>query len=234
MRDNARHEQHYEITRQVFRYTALYWQGYYDSRPGKPLQHSRWQRRVRSLVLALLDARCQREPRLGRVLDVGCGRGDFSIELATRYPQLTEVWGCDFSPEALAIASASAKPFGNVFFKEADILAMPFEDDSFDATLCINVLHHIHSDDLERALGELARITRQCIILEIKNRRNPYYACIGSRRIDPVGRLKVFPTSTAQVSDALKRRGFRLTAAEGIFVLKWLSPLLVLTYEKNG
>jgi ubiquinone/menaquinone biosynthesis C-methylase UbiE len=181
-----------------------------------------------------LDEYLQGDPAVMRVIDVGCGRGDFSIEVATHYPQLKELRGTDFAQEALAIACVEAKPLKNVFFTEADILGMPFEDNSFDWTLCINVLHHIRAADLKRALGELARITRRGIILEIKNRRNLYYRYIHSRYVYPVGTINVFPTSTAEVSDVLRDYRFRLTEERGIFLFKWLSPLLVLVYEKEG
>ncbi len=226
-------KQHYEATKQVFRHTALATKGYYDSQPGGRLRHSWWQRCVRKIVLSLLDERFRRDPNMRHIIDVGCGRGDFSIELATRYSLLTEVWGSDFSREALAIACANAKPFTNVFFKEADILAMPFVDKRFDTTVCINVLHHIHAQDLKKALAELARITGHYVILEIKNGRNAYYRHIHSRKVDPVGSIRVFPTSITQVNEFLQREGFRLTAERAIFVIKCLSPLLILMFERE-
>jgi SAM-dependent methyltransferase len=229
----VQHKAHYETTKQVFRSTSLHAHGYYDTRPGKRFRHSIWQQRVRGIVRTLLDEHFQRDSVMMKVIDVGCGRGDFSIEVATRYPQLNEVWGIDFSPETLAIASEEAKLLKTVFFKSADILGMPFEDNSFDGALCINVLHHIHADDLKMALRELSRITKRYLILEIKNRRNLYYRHIHSRYMPQVGRLNVFPTSTTEVSTILGNFGFRRTAERGVFGLKWLSPLLVLMYEKE-
>jgi SAM-dependent methyltransferase len=229
---HARDRAHYEATRQVFQHSALHSGGYYDARPGRPLRHSAWQRRVRRIALSML-ARQLRGGAAPRVVDVGCGRGDLTIEVATRYSSLKEVWGTDFVHEVLEIARSEAARLPRVSFKEADILAMPFEDHAFDATLCINVLHHIHPADLPRALDELARITRRCLILEIKNRESFYYRNLRSRPAPPVGRIGIFPTSTGDVSAALAARGFRLAAGTGIFVIKRLSPLLVLTYEKG-
>jgi ubiquinone/menaquinone biosynthesis C-methylase UbiE len=223
---------HYDATRQVFQHSALHRGGYYDARPGRPFRHSMWQLRVRRIALSML-ARDLRSGATTRVVDVGCGRGDFAIEVATRFPRLAEVWGTDFVREALEIARAEGARFRHVFFKEADILAMPFEDRAFDATLCINVLHHVHPADLPRSLDELARITGRCLILEIKNRESFYYRNLRSRQAPPVGRIAIFPTSTTEVSAVLAARGFRLTRQIGIFVVKRLSPLLVLMYEKG-
>jgi SAM-dependent methyltransferase len=224
---------HYKATMQVFQNAALYTQGYYDARPGKRLKHSIWQQRVRRIVWSLLDAHLQRDPAVTRVIDVGCGRGDISIEMARRYPWLKEVWGADFSHEMLAIAWAEAKPLKNVFFSEAEILRMPFADNSFDGTLSINMLHHICAADLKHALGELARITGRWLILEIKNRRSPYYRNIHSRYVHPVGHIRIFPTSTAEVTAVLRIHGFQLAVERGIFGIKWLSPIHILCYDKS-
>jgi SAM-dependent methyltransferase len=223
---------HYERTRQVFRHRALYRRGYYDAKAGQPLRHSLWQRRVRAIALSMLAERVHGDAVMA-VVDVGCGRGDFSIEVARRCPQVREVWGTDVVPEALALARAETTPPPNVFFREGDILNMPFADNYFDATLCINVLHHIHAADLPRALAELARITTRCLILEIKNRKHLYYKNRRLRDVDPVGQIKIFPASTADVGGVLSRHGFRLTTAAGICPIRWLSPLLVLRYEKG-
>lgn len=226
-------EEHYAATKQVFREIALHKQGYYDANPGRELRHTFWQLRIRKIVIALLENMLGIGSEITKVIDVGCGRGDLTIELARRFPQLKEVWGSDFCKEALAIACADARPRDKVFFKEGNLLEMPFEDKSFDGTLCINVLHHIHADDLDRALGELARITRKYLIIEIKNKWNLYYKYIHSRYVHSVGNIEVFPTSVANISDLLGRHAFQLTKEGGILLLSRLSPLLVLMYQRR-
>lgn len=233
MTDEGDRSEHYRLTKQLFRQSALHKQGFYDAKPGQPPRHTVWQLRVRRTVLSFVDVLLRDAPGILRVIDVGCGRGDFTIELARRYPSIREIWGTDFSPEALAIAAGEAGQPGRIFFREADLREMPFEDNRFDLTVCINVLHHIHRDDLDRALAELARITRGDLVLEIKNRRNPYYRFIRSRPTDTGKEVRVFPTSVAEVTRALGPRGFRLTRKGGIMLGGWLSPLLVLAYEKG-
>lgn len=232
MKYEAPERDHYETTKQVFQHSAVHKQGYYDARPGGDFRHSVWQLRVRRIVLSILDVLLHTPPEMTKVIDIGCGRGDFTIELARRYPHLKEVWGTDFCQEALAIARVDGKPLNNLFFKEADILELPFEDNRFDGTLCINTLHHIHHSDLEKAIGELARITRRYLILEIKNKRNLYYRSIHYRAVHGVGNIRVFPTSAGVVSQMLRRHGFQLTRERGIFLWSWLSPLVILVFEK--
>src|SRR4051812_27985924 len=73
-------------------------------------------------------------PDLGgkRVLEIGCGRGDFSMALAQRYPsgQFTAV---DFS--TAAIAAANSKLAGRdlpIIFQIGDAEALQFDDRWFD------------------------------------------------------------------------------------------------------
>jgi SAM-dependent methyltransferase len=225
---------HYRLTKEVFRQSARDKQGFYDAKPGRGLRHSFWQRRVRQIALSLVGELLDRDSRIRDVVDVGCGRGDFTRELAGRYPSLREAWGTDFSPETLAIAAEDAKPSDRVRFRTADLLEMPFGEDRFDLLVCLNVLHHIHPDDRDTAFGELARITRRYILLELKNRGNPYYRLIRSRITDSGERIRVFPMSVGDVTGRLRPHGFRLSRQRGLAFSGRLSPLLVLVYEKGA
>ncbi len=90
-----------------------------------------------------------------RALDVGTGAGALALGLA---PLVGEVVGCDIVPELLAEAGKLAADTTNVSFVEGDVLALPFEDTSFDIVGTFRTLHHI--DRLERALEELVRVTK--------------------------------------------------------------------------
>ena len=69
-----------------------------------------------------------------RLLDVGCGPGRHSIELAKRG---VEVVGIDVSAEFLAVAREAAAAAGaQISFFEMDAANMPFEDE-FDAVISI-------------------------------------------------------------------------------------------------
>lgn len=224
---------HYTATQELFRWVAIHRSGFYDASPGGPLRHTLWQRWVRRTVRSLLNELLDRTTTIRTLMDVGCGRGDFVLQLAACYPQLAEVWGTDFAPEMLLVAGqAAGKRSSRTFFQEADLLAMSFESERFDVVLCINVLHHILDDDQDKALQELARITRRYLILEIKNHSNPYYRRITTRHVRPWGSIRVFPTTVPRVDRVMTRCGLQRRAVRGIFPGRWLSPLLVLLYEK--
>ncbi|RUS17424.1 S-adenosyl-L-methionine-dependent methyltransferase [Endogone sp. FLAS-F59071] len=64
-----------------------------------------------------------------KVLDVGCGTGVWSFELATEFPNSIFI-GTDITNVFLATAAKSPP---NLKFLEADTLAgLPFEDNTFD------------------------------------------------------------------------------------------------------
>lgn len=75
-------------------------------------------------------------PRPGqRVLDLGCGSGTTTVELATRVGPDGEVVGADIAPAMLARARerARATGVGNVTFVEADLQVHDLGERSFDA-----------------------------------------------------------------------------------------------------
>lgn len=74
----------------------------------------------------------------GRVLDIGCGPGSWSMEIAGEYPKSTVV-GVDITPNY----PREIKP-ANCAFYQCNILSdLPFEDNTFDYVFmryCIFIL----------------------------------------------------------------------------------------------
>jgi len=94
----------------------------------------------------------------GRVLDVGCGTGEITARLASRFPGASFV-GADLEEAHLVRARQRCAPFGTrVRFQAADALKLPFEDSGFDLVVSRHVLQAI--PDARLALSEMARVTR--------------------------------------------------------------------------
>lgn len=93
-----------------------------------------------------------------RVLDAGCGRGIFTIELAKRFPG-AQVVGLDRDRNQLEknLAMAAAGQIGNVEFVEGDVTAMPY-DGEFDLVLSVDNLEHLEDD--RQGIFCLARAAR--------------------------------------------------------------------------
>lgn len=92
------------------------------------------------------------------VLEVGCGRGDFTIELFRRFPR-ARIMGVDFSSTAIELAKAKRDALGvDVDFAICDAQALPFTDSSFDWIISCECLEHVPSP--ARMAAEIRRTLR--------------------------------------------------------------------------
>lgn len=108
---------------------------------------------------ALLLAHVPMRPA-ATVLDLGCGIGFPTIELAGRLGPKGTVWGIDPWPEALerARAKAQSQAVTNVHFVDGDAAQLPFDDARFD--LVTSNLGVNNFDDVATALAEARRVLR--------------------------------------------------------------------------
>lgn len=93
------------------------------------------------------------------ILEVGCGIGIGPAHVAKRYD--CRVVGVDISERMIEWSRRRAREErvqDRIEFRVADVLALPFESDRFDATFCESVLAFVA--DKERAIRELVRVTR--------------------------------------------------------------------------
>jgi len=114
-----------------------------------------------------------------RMLDIGCGDG----RILGRLP--AERWGVDFSANMLRLARRRIGT--DIPLAQASAIALPFQDDSFDLTLCLNVLHYLADDDARTALTEMLRVTRPGgrLVMHVKSSVSPVGV---SKRLASVGR----------------------------------------------
>lgn len=93
-----------------------------------------------------------------RVLEVGCGRGDFSIWLAGKYAD-AKVTGVDFSEAAIATAQKRAAACGSrAEFKVGDAEALSFADSSFDCVISCECMEHVpHPEQMAREIHRVLR-----------------------------------------------------------------------------
>lgn len=90
-----------------------------------------------------------------RIADLGCGAGNYLLELAQRGAQVT---GVDGSETLVAHASSAAGPGARVIHHNLEQPMAFLDDHSQDGVLCALVLHHL--SDRHRFLGEVHRILR--------------------------------------------------------------------------
>ncbi|MEV4534414.1 methyltransferase domain-containing protein [Asanoa sp. NPDC049518] len=91
-----------------------------------------------------------------RLLDVGCGPGTITADLAARVGSVTAI---ETAPPALDAARAVAAERGvDIDFAVEDVHALSFDDNSFDVVHAHQVLQHVA--DPVTALREMARVCR--------------------------------------------------------------------------
>lgn len=165
---------------------------------------------ARETYLGLLDVATGE-----RVLDVGCGSGAVTREIARRVGSRGLAVGVDPSPALLAVARELAQEAGlgdRVEFREGNALRLPFPDRSFDVVVCVTVLSHVPRG--EAAIPELVRVLR------------------------PGGRLGVFDLDTDMTafthSDRVLTRRIVAAASDATAVNGWLVRQLPVLFQRAG
>jgi len=90
------------------------------------------------------------------VLDVGCGEGYMTREIARRGAR--QATGIDKSPALIAAARSGSAGQQGIRFGEADAAALPFGESSYDMAVANHVLNDL--PDITGPVGELARVLR--------------------------------------------------------------------------
>lgn len=116
------------------------------------------------------------EARPLNVLDVACGTGDFTIEIARKVPQGSTVVGVDISDGMIAVGLEKLAKLGiDATLKVADCEALPYEDNTFDR---ISVGFGVRNfEHLELGLSEMYRVLSpggKLVILELSVPSNAF------------------------------------------------------------
>ncbi len=91
----------------------------------------------------------------GKVLEVGCGAGMFTIAIKKAKREL-QVYGSDIDEKSIKLAK---KRTDGVNFRWADIYKLPFKSGYFDAVVSFDFLEHL--DNPSKALLEIARVLKK-------------------------------------------------------------------------
>lgn len=116
------------------------------------------------------------EARPLNVLDVACGTGDFTIEIARKVPQGSTVVGVDISDGMIAVGLEKLAKLGiDAALEVADCEALPYEDNTFDR---ISVGFGVRNfEHLELGLSEMYRVLSpggKLVILELSVPSNAF------------------------------------------------------------
>lgn len=145
-------------------------------------------------------------PDRTRVLDAGCGEG----VLVDEFRSMLAIEGVDAHYESDHVRRGS-------------ILALPFEAESFDRVLCLDVLEHLSFAEQPRALAEFRRVLvpRGELLVTVPNLahlQSRLHFLVRGRLIRTANALKhPGDRPIAEYLELARRAGFSLTDRRGIF-----------------
>lgn len=97
------------------------------------------------------------------ILDVGCARGGLLKELLGKGD--LDYYGVDISKNMIKLNKTQ---FPKHSWKVGGIDNLPVEDNSFDMVVCANVLTHVERDNINKAVSECFRVSKQHVLLRIR------------------------------------------------------------------
>jgi 2-polyprenyl-3-methyl-5-hydroxy-6-metoxy-1,4-benzoquinol methylase len=150
-----------------------------------------------------LDEIGQYLPDEGRVLDLGCGFGLFSLYYASVRPRLA-IEGLDLNPRRIATARAAAARLGLTQVRYAVGNAVDYRDGRpFDAAYMLDIVHHIPADAVRPLLEQLAKVLppRGRLLIKDVDRRpawKRWFTHALDRLMDPATPVHYWPSEDLQ------------------------------------
>ena len=180
------------------------------------------------------------------VLDIACGTGNMSFELATKFKR---VYGIDISKGMLnraklkmETAKAENRQIGFVY---GDGECLPFKDESFDAVTCILAIEHF--PDTERAISEMKRVLKEggILVFNLLEMRDGVLKKIFERRLQSLRRqfstdldseklLRILGNAEKYGGSDILGFFFRFPFNNSVFVYRKPVSLVKLSFLKKG
>ena len=159
-RNTAQSQENIRIARQ---YGREYFDGSRDTGYGGYSYHPRWWTDVAQDMIAHFGLKPG-----DRVLDVGCGKGFLVKDLRIACPGL-EAFGLDISEYALM--NCEPEVIGRLHL--GNCVKLPFPDNSFAATIAVNVVHILDREECITAVREIERVSPGRSYIQVDSYRTP-------------------------------------------------------------
>jgi len=205
--------------------------GIYDIERFSTLQGAYSDKTQKEIVLSMVDSWDEK-----RILEVGCGTGRFSIEIAKNGALVT---GLDPSRTMLKQVE-NKKCNAEINLVNGHGYELPFKDGALDGCVCINVINHI--EDYNKLISEISRVLRKdgFMIMNFSNYFSLYlpiafYVNLTKRSIQGDVYTKWFKHS--EIRKALITSGFEVSDSTGCLIFPKLcipKPLMNIMTKLDG
>ena len=229
---NTDKKQHYDLIKKYFIKSAASKKNYYKSKDINEIKKDISKRSDWSKYIFALDDILRSDNQIFTAIDIGCGMGNFILELVYR-KQFKKIIGLDCLKETFEIAREDKQYFRNADFFQGNMLNLPFKERSFDLTVCLNVLHHVHKDDFALVISELTRITDKYLMMEIRNKNN-FLEFFYQKILLPkfYSDLPQYTNSVSEVDNLMEKNRFEFKMIKGRIPFRWACRRLVLVYKR--
>ncbi|HMF55207.1 MAG TPA: class I SAM-dependent methyltransferase [Pyrinomonadaceae bacterium] len=102
-------------------------------------------------------------PHCEKILDIGCGAGEFTRLLASSAKSVT---GIDLSPQMIRLAEQQSAGYSNIEYVTDDVMRLSLPDESYDCVVSIATLHHL---PLNEALQKMKNLLKAGGVLVIND-----------------------------------------------------------------
>ena len=113
-------------------------------------------------------------PKDASLVDIGCGGGQFILQLSRHYPEMTFL-GLDISETAIALAQQRKGLIAQVTFQLQPEATLALPPQSVDIVLTTLVCHHMDDDDLVLFLQTAFQAARKAVIINDLHRHPVAY-----------------------------------------------------------
>jgi ubiquinone/menaquinone biosynthesis C-methylase UbiE len=137
---------------------------------------------TRALRKSLWSDINNRDLKFFSILDVGAGSGELLRTVAEWNYQAGrngKLFGLEINERAAISIIERSSSYEGISAIRGDALCLPFDDNSFDYSICSLMTHHFRDDVVVRILKELNRVTRHKIfVIDLHRHPIAYYLCI--------------------------------------------------------
>ena len=150
-----------------------------------------------------------------KVLDVGCGDGNWCCEAAECGAKSVD--GFDIQKDMVELAKKTTAQYSSVNIRVGDVMAMPYDDNSFDVAISIYVTCSVTFETLTKHFEELHRVLVPGGKALVHNLSHPFYETLYlydeddeasvRKSIDKVLQVQRGFSSLAEVNNAFEEFG---------------------------